>query len=76
MLLGNEKEVRERLVDEMRDLRTKQEFLEKFMESEDFEKLPKSEKYLMIQQDFAMDQYVKILDKRFCAIRDREYDLV
>ena len=73
ILLGNEAEIRERLLDEMHELVIKRDKLERFIErSEDFEKLPQKEQPLMIQQLFVIQQYISILDKRFVEIRSRQ----
>ena len=75
MLLGNETEIRDRLLDEMHDLVIKRDKLERFIvQSEDFEKLPQKEQHLMIQQIFVMRQYISLLDKRFVEIREREFE--
>ena len=73
ILLGNEAEIRERLLHEMHELIIKRDKLERFIErSEDFEKLPQKEQHLMIQQLFVMQRYIGLLDKRFVEIRERQ----
>lgn len=74
ILLGNEEDIRDRIADEIDDLVDKKDHLSNFLDSEDFEKLPKKEQHLMIQQLFVMKQYIKILDDRYVAIRERQYE--
>ena len=71
MLLGNEEEVKKRLIKEEDDLSRLFVNLSAFMQSNDYDKLPLMEQNLMFLQKQCMSMYSNILNMRIGLIEKR-----